>query len=166
MAPLCLAVLLAVTGQPGPLQKEADAAVWMWKDDDSSLFSSFQRYQGEYLLTIVKPPNSLLSPAARCKPGRHTATALMSIPPSWPFSTVSPGWLSCIVWCSGYTWCVPKSGPVAFAWFVYSCNSQASIALLRLPMGRSSRSTGRWRRPSWRIAERALGDSYAPRCCC
>jgi hypothetical protein len=27
---------------------------------------------------------------------------------------------SCIVWCSGYTWCVPKSVPVVFAWFASS----------------------------------------------
>jgi hypothetical protein len=59
VSPLCLCLLLAaVAEQPGPLQKEADDAVWNWKDDNASLFTAFQRYQGDYQVTLVRTPNT------------------------------------------------------------------------------------------------------------
>jgi outer membrane protein assembly factor BamB len=53
------AALLAAEERPGPLQKEADAAPWTWKDEEASLFHSFQRYPGDYQVTLVKKPNSV-----------------------------------------------------------------------------------------------------------
>ena len=66
----------------------------------------------------VKPPRRLRFPAARCRHGGRTRRVSTNIPPSWPFFTVPQGWPSCIAWFSGSTWCVPKWGPVAFAWCV------------------------------------------------
>ena len=68
----------------------------------------------------VKPPRRSTCPAARFKPGACIKAVLTNILPSWPFSTVPRVLPSYIVWCSGYTWCVPKSVPVAFGWFASS----------------------------------------------
>jgi hypothetical protein len=51
-------LLAAAVEQPGPLQKEADDFVWNWKDENASLFHSFQRYQGDYQVTLVRTPNT------------------------------------------------------------------------------------------------------------
>ena len=47
----------AADEQPGPLQKEADAAAWTWKDENASLYHAFQNYHGDYQVAIVKPTN-------------------------------------------------------------------------------------------------------------
>jgi len=101
-----------------------------------------------------KRPTSSMCPAVPSKRGKRTKQVSMRVPLWWPFFKASQVLLSYIASSSGYTWWVPKSAPVAFAWCVYSCNSQALIALSRLPMGRSTKSTGKWRRPSWRIGTR------------
>ena len=94
----------------------------------AELFAQYGDLQAQGL-SRVKPPRRLRCPAARCRHGGRIKTVSTNIPPWWPFSTVPQGWPSCIVWCSGYTWCVRKSGRVAFAWCVCWCNSQALIAL-------------------------------------
>src|SRR4030095_15092863 len=75
----------------------------------------------------VKRPRHLRCPAARFRHGGPTKRASTSIPPWSPFFTVARGLPSCIAWFSGYIWCAPKWGRVAFVWCACSCHSRAYI---------------------------------------
>ena len=58
-------------------------------------------------------------PAAHCRRGACTKTALMPVPRSWRFFTVCPVSPSCIAWSSRYMWYVSRWAPVGFAWCVW-----------------------------------------------
>jgi hypothetical protein len=55
-----LLTAIAAGAAPEPAvdyQKQADAAPWTWNDEQASLWHSFQAYQGDYQLEIIRPPN-------------------------------------------------------------------------------------------------------------
>ena len=56
-----------------------------------------------------KQPKLCMFRAARFRHGGRIKRASTSILPSWPFFIVPQGLPSYIAWCSGYTWCAPKS---------------------------------------------------------
>jgi hypothetical protein len=89
----------------------------------------------------VKRPRCLTCLAVHCRHGGRTKRASMRAPRSWRFFTVLRVSPSCIGWCWRPTWCIPKWGPVEFAWCVCSCGSRASIGLSAPPTARSNRST-------------------------
>jgi hypothetical protein len=95
-----------------------------------------------------KQPSGSMVPAARAKLGRHTTSASMRVPLSWPFFLVLRVSPSGLAWSWRSLWWVSRLGPVAFAWCVCYANSLALIALSPPPRGRSNRVTVRWRRRS------------------
>jgi len=100
----------------------------------------------------VKAAQVLDVPAARCKRGgciknAWTVSAVVAFFQSVPVS------LSCIDW----SWPSPglcEVGACGLRLCVCSCSSRASIALSAPRMGRSTKSTVVWRRPSWRPPRR------------
>ena len=111
------------------------------------LFDQYRALQAQGR-SLRQAAKALEVPRSTLQAWRAYQERLDEHPPSSPFFIVPRGLPSCIAWLSRSIWCVPKWGPVAFAWCVYCSNSPALIALSRPPMAPSNRSTVRWRRRS------------------
>ena len=111
----------------------------------AALFDQYLDLQA-HGLSLRQAAKALEVPRSTLQAWRAYQESLDEHPTVVVFFKALRGWPSCIVSFSGYIWCARKWVPVAFAWCVCYSNSQASIALLRLPMASSNRSTARWRK--------------------
>jgi hypothetical protein len=120
----------------------------------AALFEQYRELQAQGL-SLRQAATALDRPRSTLQAWRASQESLDAHPAVVAFFPSAPGlaFLHRLVLGISLVW-TEVGGPVACAWGVCWCNSPALIALSRPPLGRSIRSTVRWRRPSWRTGGR------------